>query len=1502
MPRSRRPSKPASPDQLGLSLRGEGFEGALEAKGVFSLAYLLRHLRQASELASERDVAEPFKEIGEIWRARVTALSRPRSNEAFTCSEFLEPIVDRLGWRRIPQQSMPGGFTTRKVPDYCLLISEEDFTAASEADATTLFRLSSTVLEAKRYLHPLDRVSARETPGWFPSQQIQDYLNHAKDADGRRFFNWAILTNGSEWRLYTDRSTIGAYFAFHLVRNGQFCSLEEFRVFFTLFRTAAFERSAAGQCFLDSVREESLRLQADLEDKLRKRIFGVLEDVGTGFVDFQENSLTEANLVEVYSNALVLLYRLLFVLYAESRGLLPVKSSGPGSNRRYLNDFSLARLVERLRDRSLYADNAFTTLYEELLRLFHLINGTHPQQNAALEVTRYNGGLFNPELNPQLEEWRIGDRALADVLRQLIFAQPPARASQQQGQLSTDESIDYSTLEVRQLGDIYEGLLGAHFERNDARLELRNQNGKNHRHGIFYTPDWVVKFLIRETLTPQLALIEQSADVERSRSALSEEARRTNAFALGVLRLNLVDPAMGSGHFLVRATEWLGEKIMGHPTTRPMTEQIIAQGPRATSRDEIIARGKIPVSPGVSQEQSEIAYWRRRIVEACIYGVDINPMAVELAKLSLWLTCIAADEPLNFLDHHLRQGNALLSVAPDELRRAPVRTEDEEERTFEIGDNLHTALAAVIQQTMNIEGIASTEMEVVKRKERQWRTARQQLQPFLDLADLWLAASDGLPMDEINYLLAARSIITPHDLDGEEKREARRFLQTIATEFAAKRQTLTPFHWHLEFPDVFYGEEGHPLSAAGFDAVLGNPPYISTHTSSVEKWRDILGLRAGFLEDLYVHFTDFGFRILKPGGGFGFIVSDTFFTLASKLPMRELLQSRALDWLGQCDPFDATVDAAIFVARNEAATEEDRLTFVQARPLKRPDGSRTTPDKALPLLPGAEAIPWNVPTTDQTSEDDVQHTSVNELRVHDVPRSFYVAAHKRAFFEPRAATLALYGRFNEQVKELVKTWWDRIEDSRAFAANIGAIQRYHRTLRPGSVSLVGLIAEGGQGMRTANNARFLAYLEGTSQARELEEKAVEWSSAWLSKPAIAPIFRQLLSDAGGDPNNPTRERAAWESAVHRLREQFSGEQLDFDRTALLRIAARNLIATDEDYRFTFDRRKSELLRHWQTRPELDAFWQEPMEVDGRTYLHGSFQRAMEISDADFCDLCRHVQIWVARENASRPQPRRMSKADVIGMRSSENYDDPANGPRIATIYNGLGGRGQFVPFRKGDPEGSRWVDNEPLYIEWTEWVADWMFNNSGRKAPNMPVIRNAGLYLTSGVTWSLHANHVSAKCRFQEPCIFDSSSSRLTPIISSLSARAFVAVANSDVFSFFLKKFVKHNQDIEINDMRMMPIVIPTGPQHDRLLELAELCIETKHAEFTNVSPGNQLVSRVRAIGEELRQLAATYLHPGAQDFLLATPGHCLSVLQCAVNWEAEKLYGVDGLGPFDEF
>ena len=214
-------------------------------------------------------------------------------------------------------------------------------------------------------------------------------------------------------------------------------------------------------------------------------------------------------------------------------------------------------------------------------------------------------------------------------------------------------------------------------------------------------------------------------------------------------------------------------------------------------------------------------------------------------------------------------------------------------------------------------------------------------------------------------------------------------MKSIAADLATKKNDLIPFHWRLEFPDVFFDEHGKllPPARCGFDAVLGNPPYVSIHTAMEpgnRKMRGALQKRAGYIEDLYVHFTDLGFAQLRDGGGFGFIVSDTFFTLTSKLRMRKMLQTKTLDWLGQCDPFDATVDAAIFVARKKAPGADLRLRFVQARPLKRPDGTRTKPERSLAQLPAARDFVWREDAT-PTPYGDVLHAMESELRLHDAP-------------------------------------------------------------------------------------------------------------------------------------------------------------------------------------------------------------------------------------------------------------------------------------------------------------------------------------------------------------------------------------------------------------------------------------------------------------------------------------------------------------------------------------
>ena len=1396
----------------------------------------------------------------------------------------------------------------------------------------------------------------KETPGWFPSQQIQDYLRHAKDKSGSRLFDWAVLTNGNSWRLYCDHAANDAFFEFHLADGEAFCSLDDFRLFIALFRPAAFTRTD-GRCLLDNVREESLTRQAALELSLRKRIFDVLEDLANGFRDHGANHITPANFPALYDNSLIFLYRLLFVLYAESRALLPVRPHGYGSNKTYREKYSLARLVGELRDKSKFTDDAFTDLYDQLLKLFRLINGDNEAQNKATGVARYNGGLFNPQMHALLEKWKVGDAALARVLRQLIFAQPPARASAKQQQISTDDAIDYGSLEVRQLGDIYEGLLGAQLAANNAgRLELRNQNGENHRHGIFYTPDWVVRYLLRETVQPLLDEIESSADVQTALAAKSDEKKRDNSFALAILRLNLVDPSMGSGHFLVRGTEWLAEQIVYHPTTRLMTEQIVHSGANRRTREDIIKAGKIPVPPGISQEQAEIAYWRRRVVEACIYGVDVNPLAVELAKLSLWLTCIAADEPLNFLDHHLRHGNSLLSASPAELGHSPTATaQQRSEPPVFAKDELPKALAALIRENVDIEQTTSTEMELVKQKEKRWKEVRAKFAPILDCADTWLAAYDGLPLDELNYRLLVRAAITPGELDNQEKAEVKKLRETLTADLTAKRTSLNPFHWELEFADVFFQADGQPRpeSERGFDAILGNPPYISTHTSSSEGWRNALEKRAGFLDDLYVHFSELGFQLLRPGGGFGFIVSDTFFTLASKERMRVLLQSHTLTHLGQCDPFEATVDAAIFVARKRsadfqsavsptcsrqdavkagAATNEGvpsglqtrdtadcksalrdgALIFIQARPRKTTDGKPTRPDKSLETLPPAGKLIF--PATTKLSgllgeAGHAAHGPHDTIRVHSVPAALYRAAHKRAFFEPRPGTLRLFEKFNEPVKQLVDEWWERIETSDKFIDNRGDILSYATQLQPGDVTLIGLVAEGGQGLATANNARFLGYLEGSLHADEIVALREQWTQKWISDSAVGPAFLELLTQHGGDTAKPTKNSAAWESCVEPLRAKFSGQQLGFTKTDLYRVVPNALVADmsaspDSDFSFTWRTRKAGLLEQWRTEPLLSGFWASSIHATEKRDEARKLKKKKDVSDADFCLLCSELLSWIQEENAARKRQRKPTiPREATRLRAGENYREPEDAPRIAVIYNGLAGHGQFVPFRKGDPEGNRWLEQEPLYIHWSPANASFLFVNSGKKAPQMPVMRNPDFFLLAGVSWTRGANHVPIKVKLVEPAVMDVNAMKLSPLPGTgLSAGFFVAVMNSNVFSFFLKKFIAHTWMAQISDLRMMPLVMPTPAQAATLESLANLATTAKRLAFAGQSPSHELAATVRALGDALEQHATAYLHPSAQRKLLATATDCLEVIELAVNWEAEKLYGVEAQGPFDDF
>ncbi|MDQ2688611.1 MAG: BREX-1 system adenine-specific DNA-methyltransferase PglX, partial [Armatimonadota bacterium] len=278
----------------------------------------------------------------------------------------------------------------------------------------------------------------------------------------------------------------------------------------------------------------------------------------------------------------------------------------------------------------------------------------------------------------------------------------------------------------------------------------------------------------------------------------------SDSFAEAVLRLNVCDPAMGSGHFLVEATAFLAERVAAHPTTRPRAQM----NPDGTPQTDP-ASGEL-----VCTEEAKLAYWKRRVVEACIYGVDLNPLAVELAKLSLWLETVDR-VPLNFLDHHLRCGNSLLGTPLKALSQPPLlkpsKKQKEGQLSLTFGADLTDAVTRAIADIQAIEGVSTDTHEAAKTKERLWREISQTLMPrFRRVADLWLAPWFGASLDFADFYRMFES--------GDRADELWQARQDALV-------PLRPFHWELEFPDIFFDDHGAKKAEPGFDAVIGNPPW-----------------------------------------------------------------------------------------------------------------------------------------------------------------------------------------------------------------------------------------------------------------------------------------------------------------------------------------------------------------------------------------------------------------------------------------------------------------------------------------------------------------------------------------------------------------------------------------------------------------------------------------------------------------------------------------------------
>ena len=452
-----------------------------------------------------------------------------------------------------------------------------------------------------------------------------------------------------------------------------------------------------------------------------------------------------------------------------------------------------------------------------------------------LDVTTFNGGLFNSQRHPFLEQYCVGDLHLQQAIDKL------ARVD---GQF-----VDYRDLAERHLGTIYEGLLEFHLETLDTpeagwTIDLKNEKGERKTTGSYYTPDYIVKYMVEETLGPVLRQAVASAKSEQEKIQ-------------AVLNVKVLDPAMGSGHFPVEATDYIARFLVEH------IEQELSE----------------------TGGESELAFWRRRVAQSCIYGVDLNPLAVDLAQLSLWLVTVAKDRPLSFLDHHLRCGNSLIGARLAELRADTASTKKNSKKAQTMPaphtdvtqpmlfdeESLRQVMTTAVDLMWMIEVNPAQTIDAVKEQEQTYKEIRQKLtDKYSKLANIVSATHFGVPIDQtlwkpLSDYATGRTSIAPPQFDA--------WLQSSVT----VADTLHFFHWELEFPEVFFNRYGrHKGDNAGFDVVIGNPPYVRQEKLGPFKPYFAAKYPETYdgVADLYIYFYQQGLHLTRVGGRMSYIVTN----------------------------------------------------------------------------------------------------------------------------------------------------------------------------------------------------------------------------------------------------------------------------------------------------------------------------------------------------------------------------------------------------------------------------------------------------------------------------------------------------------------------------------------------------------------------------------------------------------------------------------------------------
>lgn len=734
-------------------------------------------------------------------------LAGVRNAGLLATQELRNGVPDRPDWAQACQRSVPLlGLKGRG------LVEELGFAVEQLSVSSSMLTIEKGGGRAVAVF--LDEGETFEDPG---TRFGTSPVSHALALADREGVPWVVLTRGRQIRLYAARPDTGVgrkgrsetFVEVNLALLGE----QQAGYLSLLFSSEALTDGGT----LDQVLGRSADFAADLAVRLRERVYvdavPHLAAAVAGRLD-TSGALSEEELSDAYEQTLTVLFRLLFLAYAEDKDLLPYRTNG-----RYA-DHSLKRIARRLADdrqaERVQFDPRAIDHWEDIAQLWRAVD----KGNTAWGVPGYNGGLFSvdPDVNPigaALAEVELTDAEFGPALIALLVDEGP------DGLIGP---VDFRSLSVREFGTIYEGLLESqlsvaptdltldgrgnfvpaadtsHIEVDAGQVYFHNRSGARKASGSYFTKPFAVEHLLNHALEPALAdhLGRISEMLEGG-----DEAAAAEAF----FDFRCVDLAMGSGHFLVAAVDRIEAGLSGFLALnpiRPVTAEL--EKLRQAALD---ALGDL--ADGVEIETASLL--RRQVARRCVYGVDANHVSVELARLGIWIHTFVPGLPLSFLDHSLVWGNSLtgigtldeaLGLLDPKAAEAGARSlfaEEIEAFLDRAGDALRRLARTTEATVADVEAARSANEE-----------AREAVQPAKDLFDLLVAGRLG----EIAMPVTAdeESIAADPDL-------------AVAKELGDE---LGALHFPVAFPEVFLRER------PGFDCIVGNPPWEEATVEELGFW------------------------------------------------------------------------------------------------------------------------------------------------------------------------------------------------------------------------------------------------------------------------------------------------------------------------------------------------------------------------------------------------------------------------------------------------------------------------------------------------------------------------------------------------------------------------------------------------------------------------------------------------------------------------------------------